>query len=165
MSVKGPPVKSIYHLMSIKGIPADRATLQEKNPKYRTDGALARRNTRQNTGVRGKIDTFAKKEGGENMNFLTNYLSAIITLCKKHKVSKLFAFGSVLTNRFTDKSDVDLIVEFHDMPVEDYADNYLNLKDALSSLFHRKIDLLEDKAIRNPIFRRHIDNSKQLIYG
>lgn len=151
--------------MSIKGIPADRATLQEKNPKYRTDGALARRNTRQNTGVRGKIDTFAKKEGGENMNFLTNYLSAIITLCKKHKVSKLFAFGSVLTNRFTDKSDVDLIVEFHDMPVEDYADNYLNLKDALSSLFHRKIDLLEDKAIRNPIFRRHIDNSKQLIYG
>jgi len=151
--------------MSVKGIPADRATLQEKNPKYRTDGALARRNTRQNTGVRGKIDTFAKKEGGENMNFLTNYLSAIITLCKKHKVSKLFAFGSVLTNRFTDKSDVDLIVEFHDMPVEDYADNYLNLKDALSSLFHRKIDLLEDKAIRNPIFRRHIDNSKQLIYG
>ena len=165
MSVKGPPVKSTYHLMSVKGIPADRATLREKNPKYRTDGALARRNTRQNTGVRGKIDTFAKKEGGENMNFLTNYLSAIITLCKKHKVSKLFAFGSVLTNRFTDKSDVDLIVEFHDMPVEDYADNYLNLKDALSSLFHRKIDLLEDKAIRNPIFRRHIDNSKQLIYG
>lgn len=151
--------------MSVKGIPADRATLRMKNPKYRTDEALARRNMRQSTGVRGKIDTFAKKEGGENMNFLTNYLSAIITLCKKHKVSKLFAFGSVLTNRFTDKSDVDLIVEFHDMPVEDYADNYLNLKDALSSLFHRKIDLLEDKAIRNPIFRRHIDNSKQLIYG
>lgn len=151
--------------MNVKGIPADRATLREKNPKYRTDEALARRNMRQSTGVRGKIDTFAKKEGGENMNFLTNYLSAIITLCKKHKVSKLFAFGSVLTNRFTDKSDVDLIVEFHDMPVEDYADNYLNLKDALSSLFHRKIDLLEDKAIRNPIFRRHIDNSKQLIYG
>lgn len=146
-------------------MPVDRATLRMKNPKYRTDEALARRNMRQSTGVRGKIDTFAKKEGGENMNFLTNYLSAIITLCKKHKVSKLFAFGSVLTNRFTDKSDVDLIVEFHDMPVEDYADNYLNLKDALSSLFHRKIDLLEDKAIRNPIFRRHIDNSKQLIYG
>ena len=165
MSVIDPREKSIYQLVSVKGIPADRATLREKNPKYRTDEALARRNMRQSTGVRGKIDTFAKKEGGENMNFLTNYLSAIITLCKKHKVSKLFAFGSVLTNRFTDKSDVDLIVEFHDMPVEDYADNYLNLKDALSSLFHRKIDLLEDKAIRNPIFRRHIDNSKQLIYG
>ena len=99
------------------------------------------------------------------MNFLTNYLSSIFSFCKKYKVSKLFAFGSVLTNRFTDESDVDLIVEFHNMPVEDYADNYLDLKDALSSLFHREIDLLEDKAIRNPIFRRQIDNSKQLIYG
>lgn len=99
------------------------------------------------------------------MNFLTNYLSSIFSLCKKHKVSKLFAFGSVLTNRFTDESDVDLVVEFQNMPVEDYADNYLNLKDALSSLFHREIDLLEDKAIRNPIFRRQVDNSKQLIYG
>ena len=37
MSVKGPPVKSIYHLMSVKGIPADRATLREKNPKYREE--------------------------------------------------------------------------------------------------------------------------------
>lgn len=99
------------------------------------------------------------------MNFLTNYLSAIFSLCKKHKVSKLFAFGSVLTNRFTDESDVDLVVEFQNMPVEDYADNYLDFKEELSSLFHRKIDLLEDKAIRNPIFRRQIDNSKQLIYG
>ena len=62
MSVKGSPVKSIYHLMSVKGIPADRATLQEKNPKYRRDGALARRNMQQSTGVRGKIDTFAENK-------------------------------------------------------------------------------------------------------
>lgn len=99
------------------------------------------------------------------MNFFNNYLPNIIALCKKHKVKKLFAFGSVLTNRFTDKSDIDLIVDFNNMPVEDYADNYFDLKDALSSMFHREIDLLEEKAIRNPILRKNIDSSKQLIYG
>lgn len=45
------------------------------------------------------------------MNFFNNYLPGIIALCKKHKVKKLFAFGSVLTNRFNDKSDIDLVKE------------------------------------------------------
>ncbi len=96
---------------------------------------------------------------------LNNYISGIASLCKKHKVKKLFAFGSVLSDRFTENSDIDLVVDFESIPAEDYADNYFSLKDALSALFHREIDLLEDKAIRNPILRRNIDNSKCLIYG
>lgn len=35
----------------------------------------------------------------------------IVALCKKHKVSKLFAFGSILTDKFNDESDVDLLVD------------------------------------------------------
>ena len=46
------------------------------------------------------------------MNFPGNYLPAIIALCKRHKVKKLFAFGSVLTNRFNEQSDIDLVVDF-----------------------------------------------------
>lgn len=99
------------------------------------------------------------------MNFFNNYLPTIIALCKKHKVKKLFAFGSVLTNRFTDKSDIDLVVDFENISLDEYADNYFDLKDALSVIFHREIDLLEDKVIRNPILRKNIDRSKQLIYG
>lgn len=99
------------------------------------------------------------------MNFFNNYLPKIIALCQKHKVKKLFAFGSVLTNRFTDKSDIDLLVDFENVAPEDYADNYFDLKDALSDIFRREVDLLEDKGIRNPILRRNIDRSKQLIYG
>lgn len=99
------------------------------------------------------------------MHFLSDYIQSIKALCKKYKVKRLFAFGSVLTNRFTDKSDIDLVVDFEEIPLEDYADNYFDLKDALSALFKRKIDLLEDKAIRNPILRKNIDQYKQLIYG
>ena len=95
---------------------------------------------------------------------INQYISTISPLCEQHRVSKLFAFGSILTNRFNDKSDIDLIVDFKDIDLRDYVDNYFSLKDALSHALGREIDLLEDKAIRNPVLRRIIDNSKLLIY-
>lgn len=99
------------------------------------------------------------------MNFFNNYLPKIIALCKKHKVKKLFAFGSVLTNRFTDKSDIDLVVDFDYVSLEDYADNYFDLKYALENLFSREVDLLEDKAIRNPYLKENVDATKIQLYG
>lgn len=99
------------------------------------------------------------------MKIIENNIQRIITLCKKHKVSKLFAFGSVLTDRFNDNSDVDLLVNFEGVDLYDYADNYFDFKDALSDVFGREVDLLEDNAVRNPILRKNIDNTKFLIYG
>lgn len=100
------------------------------------------------------------------MDFFSKYRPSIIALCEKHKVKRLFAFGSVQTSRFTEKSDIDLVVDF-DKEVEqvDYVNNFFDLRDALSAIFHREIDLLEDKAIRNPVLRRNIDRTKSLIYG
>ena len=100
------------------------------------------------------------------MDFFSKYRPSIIALCEKHKVKRLFSFGSVLTSRFTEKSDIDLVVDF-DKEVEqvDYVNNFFDLRDALSAIFHREIDLLEDKAIRNPVLRRNIDRTKSLIYG
>ena len=74
-----------------------------------------------------------------------------------------FASGFVLTNRFTEKSDIDLVVDF-DKEVEqvNYVNNFFDLRNALSAIFHREIDLLEDKSIRNPILRKNIDNTKLL---
>ena len=74
-------------------------------------------------------------------------------------------FGSILTNRFNEKSDVDMVVDFDKVNLEDYADNYFDFKYSLEDIFGREVDLLEDKAIRNPILRRNIDNSKLLVYG
>ena len=99
------------------------------------------------------------------MKLIENNIQKIIALCKKHKVGKLFVFGSILTNRFNEKSDVDMVVDFDKVNLEDYADNYFDFKYSLEDLFGREVDLLEDKAIRNPILRRNIDNSKLLVYG
>ncbi|MDF9830037.1 nucleotidyltransferase domain-containing protein [Parabacteroides sp. PF5-6] len=96
---------------------------------------------------------------------LSKYIPVIVALCKQHKVKKLFAFGSVFTPRFNEKSDIDMVVDFEEVDLMEYADNYFSLKESLSRLLGREVDLLEDKAIRNPILRKNIDNSKQLIYG
>jgi len=99
------------------------------------------------------------------MNVIDQNISIIRDLCIRHKVYTLFVFGSVLTRKFNKNSDVDLLVDFKDVDLYDYADNYFDLKDSLETLFNRDVDLLEDKAIKNPYLRRSIDSSKRLIYG
>jgi uncharacterized protein len=97
--------------------------------------------------------------------YLERYIGEIRMLCKKNKVSALYVFGSVLTDKFSDKSDIDLIVDIDSSDPIDYADNYFNLKFALEELLSRRIDLLENKAIKNPLLRENIDNSKTLLYA
>lgn len=99
------------------------------------------------------------------MKLLELKIDDIVRLCRLHKVSKLFAFGSALKESFNDESDIDLIVDFDQVPIEDYADNYFDLKYELESLFNRPVDLLEEQAIRNPYFKREVEKERQLIYG
>ena len=92
-------------------------------------------------------------------------INKIKNLCKRYKVSKLYVFGSILTDKFHNDSDVDMVVEFNKSSIEDYFDNYFNLKYKLEEYFKRKVDLLENQAIKNPYLRSEIDTSKQQIYG
>lgn len=40
-------------------------------------------------------------------------------------MSKLYVFGSILTPRFNEQSDVDILVNFHqDVDYNSYADNF-----------------------------------------
>jgi len=99
------------------------------------------------------------------MNIVEENIDQINTLCSKHKVAKMYVFGSVLTNRFEENSDIDFIVDFDDVELSGYADNYFDLKFALEKIFNRNVDILENKAIRNPFFRKSINSSKKLVYG
>lgn len=99
------------------------------------------------------------------MKLIENNIQRIIDLCKKHKVHKLFVFGSILTNRFNDKSDIDLVVDFKKTEIEDYFNNYFDFKYSLEDLLNRKIDLLEEQTIKNPYLKKSVDATKTLIYG
>ncbi|RGU19471.1 nucleotidyltransferase, partial [Bacteroides cellulosilyticus] len=65
------------------------------------------------------------------MKLVENNIQMIINLCKKYKVNKLFVFGSILTNRFNETSDIDMVVDFDKIDLMDYADNYFDLKSSL----------------------------------
>lgn len=85
---------------------------------------------------------------------------------EKYVFSQLISFfGSVLTNRFNDDSDVDLVVDFNKTEVGDYFDNYFDFKYSLQDLLGREIDLLEEQTIRNPYLKKNVDSTKMLIYG
>ena len=96
-------------------------------------------------------------------------LEKIYELCRKYKVKTLSVFGSILTDRFNDESDVDLLVTFipHDPDnLEfDYVTNYIDLVESLESLFGRKVDLVVESGLRNKYFIANINRTKQLIYG
>ena len=99
------------------------------------------------------------------MNLISQNIEFINALCKSHKVKSLYVFGSALTDKFNDQSDIDLIVNFSDVQLLDYADNYFDLKFSLEDTFKRSVDLLEEKAIKNPYFKKAVEKNMQLIYG
>lgn len=101
------------------------------------------------------------------MKLIELNLQRIIELCKKHRVKSLSVFGSILTDKFNENSDVDLLVNFEPVDHEtfDYVNNYFGFRDALELLFNRKVDLIEEKGLRNKYFIAQVNRTKQQIYG
>ena len=60
--------------------------------------------------------------------------------CERHHISKLSLFGSILTDRFTPESDVDVLVEFEPAAAITYLD-LVRMEEELSEIYGRKVDL------------------------
>ncbi len=99
------------------------------------------------------------------MKLIEMNLDKIIALCKKYKVEKLWVFGSILTSRFNDKSDVDFSVIFHYDQIQDLFVTFFDFIEELQQLLGRKVDLVDETAVKNSYFRRELDRTKYLIYG
>lgn len=99
------------------------------------------------------------------MTLIKERYKDFIDLCRAHKVDKIYAFGSSITDHFDPyKSDIDLVVKVDiDDPV-DRGEALLSLWDKLETLFKRKVDLLTEESIRNPYLKASIDRTKKLIY-
>ncbi len=96
---------------------------------------------------------------------LQAHQAELAELCKKHYVAALDLFGSALTDRFGPESDLDFVVMFGAVPPEDYADNFFDFRDALATLFQRKIDLVEVQTLKNPYFKQVVEKTKQPVYA
>lgn len=99
------------------------------------------------------------------MNEIDVYKSELIHLCESHHVSRLSVFGSYPNGTNKPDSDIDFLVKFKNFDLHNYFTNYLSLKEKLEAIFNRKIDLVEEQTLKNPILIRSINRSKSLVYG
>src|SRR5438270_3913585 len=93
-------------------------------------------------------------------------LPKLLDLCRKYDVRRLDLIGSAAREDFNpDRSDVDFVVEFNNFTVDNAADRYLGLMIDLEDLFNRKIDLVSYRAIRNPYFKKVVDDTRVTLYA
>ena len=86
-------------------------------------------------------------------------------LCGRHRVQSLALFGSAATGTHrTGKSDFDFVVEFPPLPAGAYADSYFGLLEDLERLLGGPVELVVGSAIRNPYFRRSVEQTSALLY-
>jgi hypothetical protein len=93
-------------------------------------------------------------------------LDAMTSACRRHRVARLYVFGSVLRPDFRPgESDIDLLVEFQPDAPEALYKTYFSLLNELRQSLATRIDLVMADAIRNPYVKASIEASKQEIYA
>jgi uncharacterized protein len=98
--------------------------------------------------------------------WMTDQHDAIAALCRKSHARRLDVFGSAVRQDFDlQRSDLDFIVSFDELPPVEHVDAYFSLKEGLEALFDRPVDLVVERAIRNPHFKQRVEAERQLVYG
>lgn len=90
---------------------------------------------------------------------------AIADACREYGVARLRLFGSALTDRFdSERSDLDFLVDF--LPDRaDPFDDYFGLREALSAIAGREVDLVVARSVRNPYFARSAFEGARDLYA
>ncbi len=77
----------------------------------------------------------------------------IYKIARKHKVKKLYVFGSCARREETPKSDIDFIAEFgHGTDIV----NHVKLEKRMARLLKRHVDVVSEGALRNDSFERSV---------
>ncbi|HET8736612.1 MAG TPA: nucleotidyltransferase domain-containing protein [Pricia sp.] len=86
-------------------------------------------------------------------------------LCEEHLVDSFFLFGSAAKDEMNQNSDFDFLVTFSDrLELLEYADNYFSFMERLKNLLGREVDLVSEKALKNPVLIEEINKTKVIIY-
>ena len=98
---------------------------------------------------------------------VTEHLDEVRALCEKYRVKRLTLFGSAVKGTFDpEKSDLDFFVELfpHVDPIAE-GRAYLDLWDALETLFGRSVDLVSLVEIKNPYIAASIRRNQLQLYA
>jgi predicted nucleotidyltransferase len=87
---------------------------------------------------------------------------AVSAFCRRHHISRLALFGSVLRDDFRPDSDVDVLVEF--LPGHVPGLRFVTIEREFSELLHgRRVDLVTPKSL-NPRIRDRVLNAAEPLY-
>ena len=94
------------------------------------------------------------------------FLPQVIAIFKKHKIKNAYFFGSVLTDKFNEESDLDILINFKSQITDPLEKGELmwDLQFEIEDTFARKVDLLQETTPKNPYFIKELQETKQLIY-
>ena len=95
---------------------------------------------------------------------IQSHKAELHALCRAYGVERLELFGSATSEVFdAASSDLDFIVQFAEKS-SGYADRYLDFAEALEELFGRDVDLVTERSIANPYFRKTVDSTREVVY-
>lgn len=84
-------------------------------------------------------------------------------ICRAYGVRELALFGSALTERFNDASDIDLLVDFE--PNARIGFLLLSrMQHDLADLFHRSVDLVPKNGLK-PLIRDEVLSQARVLYA
>ncbi len=83
-------------------------------------------------------------------------------LCERHSIQELALFGSSLTERFSEQSDLDLLVTFKPQSRPGFL-TLARVQRELEQLFHRRVDLVPKGGLK-PAIRDSVLASAQTLY-
>jgi predicted nucleotidyltransferase len=90
----------------------------------------------------------------------------LANLCRRHAVRSLEVFGSAADGSFDPaNSDIDFLVEFRPEASARPFHGFFDLRDDLTKLFGRKVDLVMPGAIRNPRLKAAVDRQRTPLYA
>ena len=84
--------------------------------------------------------------------------------CRRHPVRSLRVFGSVARGEASEGSDLDLLVQFEEMPPAEYATHYFGLLHELQDALGTDVDLLTPGGVTRPSLKRNIHEESVLVY-
>ena len=94
---------------------------------------------------------------------LNKYQHRIDAVCRELSLLRLDLIGSATRGDFSAKSDIDVLVTFQGD--KSLFKRYFALKERLEEIFGRPVDVIEERAISNPYFRKAVEKDRIRIYG
>jgi len=91
-------------------------------------------------------------------------LDAIAQFCQRWNIVEFALFGSVLRDDFRPDSDVDVLVTYEPSHRRTLS-HLLDMQEEIEDLFHRCVDLVEKKQLKNPYLRSNILKTYRVIYA